>query len=51
VCDIILSSLEQKRVAIISQDSFYKSIENGATNVHNYNFDHPGSSFSCSCVF
>jgi len=42
VCDIILKRLENKRVAIISQDSFYKSLSpENLANVHGYNFDHP----------
>jgi len=42
VCEDILKKLENQRVVIISQDSFYKSLEqNVLDEVHNYNFDHP----------
>jgi len=47
VCDLIIKELESskehhRRVALISQDCFYKSLDHATlTNVHEYNFDHP----------
>jgi len=42
VCEDILKKLENKRVAIVSQDSFYCSLsEEGVKEVSKYNFDHP----------
>ena len=46
VCEKILSCLQTKSVAIISQDSFYKVLspeEIKQANDANYNFDHPKS--------
>jgi len=42
VCEDILKKLENKRVAIVSQDSFYCSLsEDGVKEVSKHNFDHP----------
>jgi len=47
VCDLIIKELEtsskdhHRRVALISQDCFYKSLDDTQVNVHEYNFDHP----------
>jgi len=46
VCSNIIKNLgiDNKKVVIISQDSFYKSLtEKDHTNIHEYNFDHPHS--------
>jgi len=44
VCDLIHNQLNDHRVVIISQDSFYKSLtKKDLENVHDYNFDHPDS--------
>jgi len=44
VCEDILKKLENQRVVIISQDSFYKSLdEEVVKSVHAYNFDHPNA--------
>ncbi len=41
----ILKKLENKRVAIVSQDSFYASLtEDQIKSVSKHNFDHPGTS-------
>jgi uridine kinase len=45
VCKIIVDAigLDSNRVALISQDCFYKDLDELAReNVHEYNFDHPG---------
>src|SRR5689334_6720250 len=45
VCDLILNQLGDHRVAIISQDCFYKNLspeEKQKAANKNYNFDHPG---------
>eukprot|EP01112_Ceratiomyxa_fruticulosa_P004668 TRINITY_DN1520_c0_g1_i1.p1 TRINITY_DN1520_c0_g1~~TRINITY_DN1520_c0_g1_i1.p1 ORF type:complete len:269 (+),score=61.07 TRINITY_DN1520_c0_g1_i1:495-1301(+) len=42
VCEAILKKLSDQRVAIISQDSFYRSLNHDdLEQVHQYNFDHP----------
>eukprot|EP00227_Mantoniella_beaufortii_P008848 CAMPEP_0197575762 /NCGR_PEP_ID=MMETSP1326-20131121/1041_1 /TAXON_ID=1155430 /ORGANISM="Genus nov. species nov., Strain RCC2288" /LENGTH=468 /DNA_ID=CAMNT_0043138581 /DNA_START=162 /DNA_END=1565 /DNA_ORIENTATION=- len=44
VCDLIMHNLQEKRVVLIAQDSFYRGLtpaEHGAANVSKYNFDHP----------
>lgn len=44
VCDIIISSLKDHRVSLISQDSFYRPLteeEKERANDADYNFDHP----------
>jgi len=47
VCDLIIKELQSskehhRRVALVSQDCFYKSLDhNTLSNVHEYNFDHP----------
>jgi len=42
VCEDILRKLEDQRVVIVSQDSFYKALDhNTLLHVHTYNFDHP----------
>eukprot|EP01111_Echinosteliopsis_oligospora_P019614 TRINITY_DN956_c0_g1_i1.p1 TRINITY_DN956_c0_g1~~TRINITY_DN956_c0_g1_i1.p1 ORF type:complete len:267 (-),score=69.59 TRINITY_DN956_c0_g1_i1:3-803(-) len=42
VCEDILRKLEDQRVVIVSQDSFYKALDQETLKtVHNYNFDHP----------
>jgi len=44
VCEDILKKLENQRVVIISQDSFYASLtEEQLKTVHSYNFDHPNA--------
>jgi len=44
VCEDILKKLENRRVVIISQDSFYRSLpEDALKEVHSYNFDHPNA--------
>jgi len=44
VCEDILKKLENQRVVIISQDSFYLALdEESLKSVHNYNFDHPNA--------
>jgi len=44
VCEDILRKLENQRVVIISQDSFYLSLEEKAiVDVQSYNFDHPNA--------
>eukprot|EP01114_Cavostelium_apophysatum_P022011 TRINITY_DN782_c0_g1_i2.p1 TRINITY_DN782_c0_g1~~TRINITY_DN782_c0_g1_i2.p1 ORF type:complete len:255 (+),score=32.05 TRINITY_DN782_c0_g1_i2:45-767(+) len=42
VCTMIIKNLgfDKQRVAIVSQDSFYKTLDQSA-DLHNYNFDHP----------
>lgn len=42
VCDEIIKRLENKRIAIISLDSFYRPLsKQDQENVSSYNFDHP----------
>lgn len=44
VCRKIVQALENRRVVVISQDSFYKPLTEEAiehVRAHNYNFDHP----------
>jgi len=42
VCQMIISALKDRRVALVSQDSFYRSLtEEEKTTVSEYNFDHP----------
>jgi uridine kinase len=44
VCDVIITSLKDQRVAIISQDSFYRPLTAAEReNVSEYNFDHPSA--------
>jgi uridine kinase len=44
VCEDILKKLENQRVVIISQDSFYCALgEKQLSEVHSYNFDHPNA--------
>lgn len=45
VCQQIVDRLEDKRVVVISQDSFYKSLNEEQRKLaakSEYNFDHPG---------
>jgi len=45
VCDIIVNNLSNKRVVVISQDSFYKCLsadEKKLASECEYDFDHPG---------
>lgn len=42
VCNRIMQELQQTRVALVSQDSFYRPLTaEERANVENYNFDHP----------
>ena len=42
VCDLIMHNLQEKRVVLIAQDSFYRGLtQEEHDNVSNYNFDHP----------
>lgn len=44
VCEDILKKLENQRVVIVSQDSFYLSLTGDTLKeVHSYNFDHPNA--------
>lgn len=44
VCELIMSSLRDQRVAVISQDSFYKPLtQEEKERVAEYNFDHPNA--------
>lgn len=44
VCEDIVRKLENQRVVIISQDSFYGNLdETQLKEVHRYNFDHPNA--------
>ena len=44
VCNKIKEKVENQRVVIISQDSYYKNLtQKERNNVENYNFDHPDS--------
>ena len=46
VCENIMKELKDCRVAMLSLDSFYRSLtEEEIANVANYNFDHPGSNY------
>jgi uridine kinase len=42
ICKDIITKLSNHKVNIISQDNFYKSLDN-SINVNNYNFDHPNA--------
>ncbi|ACO63580.1 predicted protein [Micromonas commoda] len=42
VCDLIMHNLQEKRVVLIAQDSFYRGLtQEEHDNVSSYNFDHP----------
>ena len=42
VCDLIMHNLQEKRVVLIAQDSFYRGLTpQEHDNVSSYNFDHP----------
>lgn len=42
VCDLIMHNLQEKRVVLIAQDSFYRGLTpHEHANVSSYNFDHP----------
>ncbi|KAK7291559.1 hypothetical protein RIF29_06800 [Crotalaria pallida] len=42
VCDLIIQQLQDHRVVLLSQDSFYRDLTNDELKkVHEYNFDHP----------
>lgn len=42
VCDRIMQQLQEKRVVLIAQDSYYRGLtQHELANVKNYNFDHP----------
>ena len=42
VCNLIMNSLQEKRVVLLAQDSFYRPLtEEERKNVKQYNFDHP----------
>jgi uridine kinase len=42
VCDLIMHNLQEKRVVLIAQDSFYRGLtQHEHDNVERYNFDHP----------
>ncbi|XP_027334363.1 uridine kinase-like protein 1, chloroplastic isoform X2 [Abrus precatorius] len=42
VCDLIIQQLQDHRVVLVSQDSFYRGLTNDELKrVHEYNFDHP----------
>lgn len=42
VCDLIMHNLQEKRVVLIAQDSFYRGLTpEEHANVAAYNFDHP----------
>jgi hypothetical protein len=42
VCDLIMQNLQEQRVVLIAQDSFYRPLtQEEHDNVANYNFDHP----------
>jgi uridine kinase len=42
VCDLIMHNLQEKRVVLIAQDSFYRGLTpEEHENVSSYNFDHP----------
>ncbi|XP_027918209.1 uridine kinase-like protein 1, chloroplastic [Vigna unguiculata] len=44
VCDIIVQQLQDHRVVLLSQDSFYRGLTNEELKrVHEYNFDHPNA--------
>ncbi|XP_061342234.1 uridine/cytidine kinase UKL1, chloroplastic-like isoform X2 [Gastrolobium bilobum] len=42
VCDMIVQQLQDHRVVLVNQDSFYRGLTNEELkHVHEYNFDHP----------
>ncbi|XP_028765081.1 uridine kinase-like protein 2, chloroplastic [Neltuma alba] len=42
VCDMIIQQLQDHRVVVVCQDSFYRGLtERELKRVHEYNFDHP----------
>ena len=42
VCDLIMQNLQEQRVVLIAQDSFYRPLtQEEHDNVASYNFDHP----------
>ncbi|KAI4336304.1 hypothetical protein L6164_014845 [Bauhinia variegata] len=42
VCDLIIQQLQDHRVVLVSQDSFYRGLtDDEMKHVHEYNFDHP----------
>tara|TARA_B110000977_G_scaffold55053_2_gene75090 strand:- start:9671 stop:11275 length:1605 start_codon:yes stop_codon:yes gene_type:complete len=42
VCDLIMHNLQEKRVVLIAQDSYYRGLTpDEHDNVSSYNFDHP----------
>ncbi|KAJ7956063.1 Uridine kinase [Quillaja saponaria] len=42
VCDMIIQQLQDHRVVLVSQDSFYRGLtDEELEHVHEYNFDHP----------
>lgn len=42
VCDLIMQNLQEQRVVLIAQDSFYRPLtQQEHDNVASYNFDHP----------
>lgn len=42
VCDLIMQNLQEQRVVLIAQDSFYRPLTaHERANVGSYNFDHP----------
>ncbi|PNY09626.1 uridine kinase-like protein 2 chloroplastic-like [Trifolium pratense] len=42
VCDMIIQQLQDHRVVLVNQDSFYRGLTNDeCKRVHEYNFDHP----------
>ncbi|XP_014507357.1 uridine kinase-like protein 1, chloroplastic isoform X2 [Vigna radiata var. radiata] len=44
VCDIIIQQLQDHRVVLVCQDSFYRGLTNDELKrVHEYNFDHPNA--------
>ncbi|XP_040867120.1 uridine kinase-like protein 1, chloroplastic isoform X1 [Glycine max] len=44
VCDLIIQQLQDHRVVLVSQDSFYRGLTNDELKrVHEYNFDHPNA--------
>jgi len=44
VCDRIMHQLQERRVVLISQDSFYRGLSaEESQNVSEYNFDHPNA--------
>ncbi|XP_020206305.1 uridine kinase-like protein 1, chloroplastic isoform X1 [Cajanus cajan] len=44
VCDMIIQQLQDHRVVLVCQDSFYRGLTNDELkHVHEYNFDHPNA--------